>query len=147
MTTATTAATGTSLDVTLADGEESANILAKLLKQHVDAIVAADPGKVAAARRINGKLGLYSTEPDARVTLVFDGKGLAIKNGFDDDLDASITGPLKLQTETLTGQANPYAAMLKRKLKVGFRWNRPLFSLVTYRFLIVPPSLRPPKQA
>jgi putative sterol carrier protein len=132
MTTIATEAPRASLDVTLADGEENANILAKLLKQHVDAIVAADPAKATVARRINGKLGLYSTEPDARVTLVFDGKALAIKNGFDDDLDASITGPLKLQTETLTGQANPYVAMLKRKLKVGFV-DRPLFSLVTYR--------------
>lgn len=147
MTTAATGARSTSLDVTLADGEENANILAKLLKQHIDAIVAADPAKATVARGINGKLGLHSTEPDARVTLVFDGKALAIKNGFDADLDASIIGPLKLQTETLTGQANPYTAMLKRKLKVGIRWKRPLFSLVTYRFLIVPPSLRPPKPA
>ena len=126
---------------------EAANVLAKLLKQHIDAIVAADPGKVEAARRIDGKLGLYSTEPEAKVTLVFGGGDLVIRNGFDDDLDATITGPLKLQTETLTGQENPYVAMLKRRLKVGIRWKRPLFSAQTYRFLIVPPSLRPPKQA
>jgi len=132
------------LTVTLADGDEGANVLARLLKQHIDAIVEADPRKAGAARRIHGKLGLHSTDPEARATLVFDGVGITVKNGFDPGLDATVTGPLKLQTETLTGQANPYLALLRRRLKLGIRWRRPLFSARTHRFLVVPESLRPP---
>ena len=131
------------LPVMLADGEEQANILAKLLKQHIDAIVAADAGKATAALKIRGKLGLHSTEPEAEVTLVFDGAGVIVKNGLDAELDGKITGPLKLQTETLVGVANPYREMLRRKLKVGMKWSRPLFTLTTYAFLKVPASLRP----
>jgi hypothetical protein len=132
--------------VFLADGEDAANVFARLLKQHIDAIVGADPGKTLSALGMRGKLGLHSTEPDELVTLTFDGERVTIKNGFDDDLDASITGPLKLQTETLIGAANPYVAMLKRKLTVGIRWRRPLFSFWAYRFLMVPASLRRAKE-
>ncbi len=138
------AAPAPALDVVLADGGD-ANLFAGLLKQHIDAIVAGEPKKADEARRINGKLGLDSTEPPSQATLVFDGERVTIKNGIDADVDATIKGTLKLQTETLVGQANPYAAMLKRKLSVGIKWRRPLFSAQTYRFLIVPPSMRPPK--
>ena len=139
----TAGAAGAALNVILADGEEQANILAKLIKQHIDAIVAADAGKIAAAAKIHGKLGLHSTEPEAEVTLVFDGFGVTIRNGMDSDLDGRITGPLKLQTETLVGVANPYREMLRRKLKVGIKWTRPMFTATTYAFLKVPASLRP----
>lgn len=131
------------LQVTLADGEQ-ANVLANLIKQHIDAIVAADPAKADVAKRIHGKLGLHSTEPDAHVTLVFDGEGVTVRNGYDTGLDGTIKGPLKLQTETLVGQANPYREMLRRKLRIGIKWSRPLFTLQTYSFLKVPPSLRQP---
>ena len=135
------------LPVLLADGEDGANILAKLLKQHIDAIVEADAGKVAAALKIRGKLGLHSTEPDAEATLVFDGAGVVIKNGMEPDCDGKVTGPLRLQTETLVGVANPYREMLRRTLKVSLKLSRPLFTSTTYSFLRVPPSLRPPKPA
>jgi hypothetical protein len=134
------------LRITLADGEEAANIFAKLLKQHIEGIVEGDPSKAAAAARIRGKLGLHSTEPDAFVTLVFGDDGVTIKNGFDTDLDGRITGPLKLQTETLIGVANAYVAILKRQLKLGVKWSRPLFTAQTYAFLKVPESMRPPAQ-
>ena len=140
-----TAATPVPLTVTLAEGEEAANVLSKLLKQHIDAIVEADPRKADAARKINGKLGLHSTEPEAESTLVFDGRQVVVKNGIDADVDATITGPLKLQTETLTGAESPYVAILRRRLRIGIKWRRPLFSAQTHRFLVVPASLRPPK--
>jgi hypothetical protein len=135
------------LKLTLADGEEAANIFAKLLKQHIEGIVAGDPAKIGAAAKIRGKLGLHSTEPDALVTLVFGDDGLTIKNGFDPDLDGRITGTLKLQTETLIGVANPYTLILKRQLKLGLKWSRPLFTAQTYAFLRVPPSMRPRPEA
>jgi len=138
--------TAAALNIELADGEQ-ANVLARLLKQHIDAIVAADPAKLHQAAGIRGKLGLHSTEPDAFATLVFAGDHLEIRNGFDAGLDGTITGPLKLQTETLVGLANPYAEMLRRRLRVGITWSRPLFTLRTYAFLKVPPSLRPVKPA
>jgi len=140
-------ATRPKFGVTLADGEEDANILARLLKKHIEDIVAEDPAKARAAAEIHGRLGLHSTDPEALVTLVFDEDGLVIKNGFDTDLDGTVKGPLKLQTETLVGVANPYTAMLRRRLKVGIKWSRPLFTLKTYSFLQVPKSMRPPKSA
>jgi hypothetical protein len=75
------------------------------------------------------------------VTVIFGEAGLRIKNEIDPDVDGTITGPLKLQTETLAGIANPYREMLRRKLKIGFRWSRPLFTLQTYGFLKVPKSM------
>jgi hypothetical protein len=129
------------LDVQLFDGEDAANVLAKLLKQHIEDIMAADPSKASDALEIRGKLGLQSTEPEAGVTLVFDGAGLSIKNGIDDDVDGVITGTLKLQTETLVGLANPYAAMLRRRLKVRIKPSRPFFTRATYRFLKAPKSM------
>ncbi|HYM14532.1 MAG TPA: hypothetical protein VEZ14_03160 [Dehalococcoidia bacterium] len=132
------------IHVTLADGEDGANIFAKLLKQHIEGIAHGDPAKSIAASKIRGKLGLHSTDPEALVTLVFDDNGIIIRNGFDADLDGRITGPLKLQTETLIGAANPYTAMLRRRLKVGVRWSRPLFTAQTYAFLKVPESMRTP---
>jgi len=134
------------LRVELADGEE-ANILATLLKKHIEDIVAAEPGKATAARRISGKLGLHSTEPEALVTVTFDGTGIVIANGIEPKIDGMITGPLKLQTEVLAGLANPYASMLRRRLKVGIRWSRPLFTMQTHRFLMAPESMRPAAQA
>jgi hypothetical protein len=133
------------LHIALADGEEAANIFAKLLKQHIEGIVEGDPAKVAVASKIRGKLGLHSTDPDALVTLVFGDGGITIKNGFDGDLDGRITGTLKLQTETLTGAANPYVEIVKRRLKLGVKWSRPLFTAQTYAFLKVPEPMRPPK--
>ncbi len=130
------------LDVVFAEGEEKANIVAKLLKQHIDAIVAADPSKVDAARKLHGKLGIHSTEPDEKVTLIFDGERVIIRNGFDPDLDGAITGPLKLQTETLAGIANPYREILRRKLKVRIKMTRPFFTSRTYNFLKVPPAMK-----
>ena len=134
------------LAVELVDGEEDANVLATLLRNHIHDIVAADPSKVQAARRLEGRLGVRSTEPQVSVTLVFGRAGLRIKNGLEPALDGTITGPLKLQTETLAGLANPYWAMLQRKLKVSLRWSRPLFTLQTYSFLKAPPSMRPPRE-
>lgn len=130
------------LEVVFAEGEEKANIVAKLLKQHIDAIVAADPSKVDAARKLRGKLGVHSTEPDEKVTLVFEGGRVTIRNGFDADLDGAITGPLKLQTETLAGIANPYREILRRKLKVRVKLTRPFFTSQTYNFLKVPPAMK-----
>lgn len=134
------------LMVILADGEEAANIFAKLLKQHIEGIIEGDPAKVDVARRIRGKLGLHSTDPEALVTLVFGNEGLTIKNGFDTDLDGRITGTLKLQTETLIGAANPYRAILQRRLSVGIKWSRPMFTAQTYGFLKVPESMRTPPE-
>jgi hypothetical protein len=131
-------------EVALADGEDAANIFAKLLKQHIEGLFAGDPSKVAVAKRIRGKLGLHSTEPDALVTLVFADGTITIKNGFDADLDGRITGPLKLQTETLVGVANAYTSILKRQLKLGVKWSRPMFTAQTYGFLKVPESMRTP---
>jgi hypothetical protein len=136
----TAVAEAAQLNIELPDGDD-ANILATLLKQHIEDIVAADPAKVRQALRINGKLGLHSTEPDVSVTVIFGDAGLRIKNEIDPDVDGTITGPLKLQTETLAGIANPYREMLRRKLKIGFRWSRPLFTLQTYGFLKVPKSM------
>ncbi len=135
------------LDITLADGEEGANIFAKLLKQHIEELIAGDPGKVAVAGKIRGKLGLHSTDPEALVTLAFGDTVITIKNGFDGDLDGQIAGTLKLQTETLVGAANPYVAILKRQLKLGVKWSRPLFTAQTYGFLKVPESMRAPVDA
>lgn len=140
--TASQPAAPAALEVVLAEGEQGANIVAKLLKQHIDAIVAADPSKAAKARAIRGKLGVHSTEPDEKVTLVFDGDRVVIRNGFDPDLDGAITGPLKLQTEALAGIANPYREILRRKLKVRIKPMRPFFTSQTYAFLKVPPSMR-----
>lgn len=130
------------LTVELADGD-GANVLATLLKKHIEDIVAADPAKARQAAAIHGKLGLHSTEPEASVTVLFHDGGVRIKNDIDADADGTITGPLKLQTETLAGIANPYAAMLRGRLKTGVRWSRPLFTLQTYRFLKVPKSMLP----
>lgn len=144
MTTAETAhvAETATLTVDLLNSED-ANVLARLLKQHIDDIVAAEPSKAADARRIHGKLGLRSTEPVADVTLIFGADGLAIKNEIDEDVDGTIIGPLKLQTETLAGIANPYTALLRRRLKLRIRLSRPLFTSTTYRFLKVPKSMLP----
>ncbi|HXF50787.1 MAG TPA: hypothetical protein VNM43_03790 [Dehalococcoidia bacterium] len=130
------------LEVVFAEGEEKANIVAKLLKQHIDAIVAADPSKIDAARKLRGKLGIHSTEPDEKVTLIFEGGRVTIRNGFDADLDGAISGPLKLQTETLAGVATPYREILRRKLKVRIKLTRPLFTSQTYNFLKVPPAMK-----
>jgi hypothetical protein len=146
MTAGTSEARVSALQITLADGEEEANVFAKLLKQHIEGIVEGDPAKVTVASKIRGKLGLRSTDPEALVTLVFGDDGITIKNGFDADLDGRITGTLKLQTETLIAVANPYVEMLKRRLKVGVKWSRPLFTAQTYAFLKVPVSMRPPKE-
>ncbi len=132
----------TALEVVFAEGEEKANIVAKLLKQHIDAIVAAEPSKADAARKLRGKLGIHSTEPDEKVTLIFDGQRVTIRNGFDPDLDGAIEGPLKLQTETLAGIANPYREILRRKLKVRIKLTRPFFTSQTYNFLKVPPAMK-----
>lgn len=129
------------LDVQLVDGEDAANVLAKLLKQHIEDITAAAPSKASDALEIRGKLGLQSTEPEASVTLVFDGTGLSIQNGIDDDVDGVITGTLKVQTETLVGLTNPYAALLRRRLKVRIKPSRPLFTRATYLFLKAPESM------
>ena len=128
--------------VTLAEGTDG-NVLATLLKQHIEAVVEAEPKKIDAAARIHGRLGIRSTEPVADVTLVFEPGGITIRPGIEDGVDGTITGPLKLQTETLVAKANPYVAMLKRQLKVGIKWGRPLFTSQAYGFLKVPPSLRP----
>jgi hypothetical protein len=128
--------------VTLGEGTDG-NVLATLMKQHIEAVVAAEPKKIDAAARIHGKLGVRSTEPPAEVTLAFEGAGVTIRGGIEDGVDGTITGPLKLQTETLVAKANPYIAMLKRQLKVGIKLSRPLFTSQAYGFLKVPPSLRP----
>jgi hypothetical protein len=135
------------LHIALAESEEEANVFAKLLKQHIESIVEGDLSKANVAGKIHGKLGLHSTDPEALVTLVFGDDGITIRNGFDNDLDGRITGTLKLQTETLVGAANPYVAILKRQLKLGVKWSRPLFTAQTYGFLKVPESMRTPADA
>jgi hypothetical protein len=141
-TTATPATAGAPLAVTLSEGTDG-NVLATLLKQHIEAVVAAEPRKAGAAARIHGRLGIRSTEPVAEVTLVFEPGGITIRPGIEEGVDGTITGPLKLQTETLVAKANPYVAMLKRQLKIGIKLSRPLFTAQAYGFLKVPPSLRP----
>jgi hypothetical protein len=134
------------LRIELADGED-ANVFAGLLKKHIEDLIEGDDSKIRSAAKIRGKLGLHSTDPEALVTLVFGEDGIVIRNGFDEDLDGRITGTLKLQTETLVGRANPYAAMLRRRLSVGIKWSRPLFTLQTYSFLKVPKWMRPEEDA
>ena len=139
---AAAAVPATPFAVTLGEGTDG-NVLATLLKQHIEAVVAAEPRKAGAAARIHGRLGIRSTEPVADVTLVFAPGGVTIRGGIEPGVDGTITGPLKLQTETLVAKAKPYTAMLRRQLKVRIRLSRPLFTAQAYSFLKVPPSLRP----
>jgi hypothetical protein len=100
---ATAVAADPALAGVLACGEKQANMLAKLLKQHISATIEADADKVAAALNIRSRLGVHSTEPQAEATLVFDGTGVLIKNAMEPDGDGKITVPRQLQTETLVG--------------------------------------------
>jgi hypothetical protein len=121
------------LEVMLADGSTSG--LASIVQQFLEQQLADSASRRRRAGRLRGRLGLTATDYRASVTVDFRGDQIAVCDGSEEPLDASIAGPYASLTELLQGRANPLIEHLRGRLKVRSRLRNPLFPLRVHRLM------------
>jgi predicted lipid carrier protein YhbT len=104
------------VEVTLAEGARSG--LASIVQQYLDQQLSESAARRARAAKLRGRLGLSATDYGVSVTVDFGPHGIAIMDGMQAPLDASIAGPYASLTRLLQGRTNPLVEHLRGRLKV-----------------------------
>jgi len=125
--------------VTLLDGEQASG-LADMLHQFLSQNLEEWPKKVRQARRLDGTLMFRSAEDtDICVRITFFGDKIEIE---DDEGEVrgepSITSDFLSTAHLTTGEESPFGLLLKRKIRVRFRFRHIWFLLRVLRFMQIP---------
>ncbi len=126
-----TGATG--IEVRLAGGASSG--LASIVQQYLEQQLAESDDRRARAARLRGRMSLTATDYDATVTVEFRGDRIAIWDGAQTPLDATIAGPYIILTQLLQGRANPLIEHLRGRLKVSSRLRNLLLPLRVHNLM------------
>jgi SCP-2 sterol transfer family len=119
--------------VRLADGSTSG--LASIVQQFLEQQLADSASRRRRAGRLRGRLGLTATDYRASVTVDFLGDQIAVSDGSEEPLDASIAGPYRSLTELLQGRSNPLVEHLRGRLKVTSRFRNLFLPLRVHRLM------------
>ena len=119
---AVVSAQAAAVSVRLAEDAESG--LAQIMEQFLQQNLAESEKKRRMALRLRGRIAMTDVDHDCTVTLVFAEGGVAILDGPQHPLDATITGPYETLLRLLQGRANPLLEHVRGRLKVRSRVRR-----------------------
>ncbi len=114
--------------------------LASIVQQFLEQQLAESEKRRARAARIHGRLALTATDYQTSVTVDFRGDEIAVNDGSEGRLDASIAGPYKSLTRLLMGETNPLIEHLRGRLKVRSRLSNPFLPLRVHRLIKLEPG-------
>lgn len=135
---ATRAGAGAAIGVRLDAAADSgfAHIVQQYLQQSLDE----SEKRRHRARRLHGRLAMTAADHDQTITLVFTGDDVAIFDGRQEPLDASITGPYPTLVDLIQGEASPLVAHLTRRIKVTSSLSKPFFPLHVHNLMRLEPE-------
>jgi putative sterol carrier protein len=116
----------TVVSVRLAEAESPSG-LALMTYQYLVQTLDQEPERRREAAGLRGRLALEATDAGVAITLVFDGAQISVQDGIAAPVDGYIGAPFMLLMRLLSGEENPYLAVLRRQLRVRPSPRRPLF--------------------
>jgi putative sterol carrier protein len=136
-------ASSTLVSVSLADAESPSG-LALMTYQYLVQTLDQEPERRRDAAGLRGRLALEATDAGVAITLVFEGDHIKVQDGIATPVDGYIGAPFMLLLHLLSGEQNPYLAVVRRQLRVRPSPRRPLFPYRVFRLL---KASRPADQA
>src|SRR3990172_7720684 len=127
-------ATSTVVSVRLADSESPSG-LALMTYQYLAQTVEKEGERGGEAAGLRGRLALEATDAGVAITLVFEGERISVQDGIATPVDGYIGGPFMLLLRLLSGEQNPYLAVVRRQLRVRPSPRRPLFPYRVFRLM------------
>ena len=125
------------VEVRLAAGTSSG--LASIVQQFIAQQLDESPKRRRRASRIRGRLGLIATDHDTSVTVEFGDFAIAVRDGTQEPLDASIAGTHRALTRLLQGEANPIIEHVRGRLKVTSKMRNLFLPMRVYRLMKLAP--------
>ncbi len=121
--------------ITVRLAESATSGLASIVHQFLVQQLADSEKRRALAAKIHGRLALTATDYHTSVTVDFRGDEIAVTDGNQGRLDASIAGPYKSLTRLLLGETNPLVEHLRGRLRVRSRLRNPFLPLRVHRLI------------
>jgi putative sterol carrier protein len=132
-------ASSTLVSVSLADAESPSG-LALMTYQYLVQTLDQEPERRRDAARLRGRLALEATDAGVAITLVFEGDRIKVQDGIATPVDGYIGAPFMLLLHLLSGEQNPYLAVVRRQLRVRPSPRRPLFPYRVFQLLKARPA-------
>jgi len=129
----------TLVSVSLADAESPSG-LALMTYQYLVQTLDQEPARRRAAAGLRGRLALEATDAGVAITLVFEGDRIKVQDGIATPVDGYIGAPFMLLLHLLSGEQNPYLAVVRRQLRIRPSPRRPLFPYRVFQLLKARPT-------
>jgi len=133
------AAATTLVSVRLVEAE-SASGLALMTYQYLVQTLDQEPERRREAAALRGRLALEATDASVAITLIFEGNQISVQDGIVAPADGYMGAPFMLLMRLLSGEQNPYLAVVRRRLRLRVSPRRPLFSYRVFQLM----KARPP---
>jgi putative sterol carrier protein len=127
-----------------AEGADSG--FASIVEQYLQQSLEESEQKRRQARRLRGRMAMTASDHDCSVTLVFSKEGIAILDGPEEPLDATITGPYENLVDLIQGEDSPLRAHLGGRIKVRSRLRKLFFPLHVHNLMMLQEE-RPPSES
>lgn len=127
-------ASSTLVSVSLSDAESPSG-LALMTYQYLVQTLDQEPERRRDAAGLRGRLALEATDAGVAITLVFEGDRIKVQDGIATAVDGYIGAPFMLLLNLLSGEQNPYLAVVRRQLRVRPSPRRPLFPYRVFQLL------------
>lgn len=122
------------VSVTLVDAESPSG-LATMTYQYLIQTLDAEPERRREAAGLHGRMALDATDAGVAITLIFEGDRISVQDGIATPVDGYVGAPFMLLMRLLSGDQNPYAAVLRRQLRFRASVRRPLFSYRVFNLM------------
>ena len=122
------------VSVTLVDAESPSG-LALMTYQYLVQTLDQEPERRREAAELRGRLALDATDAGVAITLIFEGERIRVQDGIAEPVDGYIGAPFMLLMRVLSGEKNPYLAVLRRQLRFRASPRRPLFSYRVFQLM------------
>lgn len=108
---------------------------ARIVEQFLTQSLEESEEKRQQARGLRGRMAMTASDHGYTVTLVFGEYGIAILDGPQEPLDATIAGPYHTLVDLIQGDESPLKAHLRRRIKVKSRLGKLFFPLHVHNLM------------
>jgi len=114
---------------------ESPSGLALMPYQYLVQTLDEEPERRREAAALRGRLALEATDASVAITLIFEGERISVQDGIMAPVDGYIGAPFLLLMRLLSGEQNPYLAVVRRQVRFRASPRRPLFSYRVFQLM------------
>ena len=122
------------VSVSLVDAESPSG-LASMVYQYLVQTLDQEPERRREAAGLRGRLALEATDAGVAITLIFEGDRISVQDGIATPVDGYIGAPFMVLMRLLSGEKNPYLAVVRRQVRFRASLRRPLFSYRVFQLM------------